>query len=380
MATKEKTNQRVAVGLSGGIDSSVAAYLLKRQGFEVIGLTMQTWDGSVPLKPSGRPGCFGPGEEDDLKAAGEIARRLDIKHHVVSLSAEYKAEVLEYFRKEYLAGRTPNPCVRCNRQVKFGLLLERARAKGIVFDRFATGHYARVAFDEGRGRHVLMRGADAKKDQSYFLSHLSQEQLGQLIFPLGDLRKEEVRRIATDLGWTDLLDKPESQDFIECDSYDALFAPEDVKPGPIVDDQGRVVGEHSGIIHYTVGQRRGLKLGGNPQPVYVTGVSGKDNTVHVGPKEQLYGSRLLATNLNWIALPRAPALPIRASVKVRQQHPPAAALLMRVERDNQPAVEVLFDEPQLAITPGQTAVFYEGDLVLGAGTIEGCLEQKSPLE
>lgn len=362
-------HQKVAVGLSGGIDSSVAAYLLQQQGFEVIGLTMQTWDGSVPLKPSGRPGCFGPGEEHDIEAARQIAGRLGIEHHVICLAAEYKAEVLEYFRKEYLAGRTPNPCVRCNRQVKFGLLLDRARAHGIAFDRFATGHYARVAHDEGRGRHVLMRGVDPKKDQSYFLSHLGQEQLAQLIFPLGQKQKDEVRQIATELGWSDLLDKPESQDFIECDSYEALFAPEDVRPGPILDTEGRVVGEHSGIIHYTVGQRRGLKLGGSPHPLYVTGVSGADNSVRVGGKEQLYGDRLVATDLNWIALAEPPTSPLAALAKVRQQHQPAAAQLTSLQIEGQPAMEVVFREPQLAITPGQTVVFYDGEVVLGAGTI-----------
>ena len=371
MTAKGTVTKTVAVGMSGGIDSSVAAHLLQQQGYKVVGLTMQTWDGTVPLKPSGRPGCFGPGEDQDIEAARQVAGRLGIEHHVVNLAAEYKAEVLEYFRTEYLAGRTPNPCVRCNRQVKFGLLLERARAHGIAFEQFATGHYARVAYDEGRGRHLLMRGVDPKKDQSYFLSHLGQGQLAQLLFPLGGMQKDEVRRIATDLGWTDLLDKPESQDFIECDSYEALFRPEDARPGPILDAEGRVVGQHEGIIHYTVGQRRGLKLGGSPHPLYVTGVSGADNSVRVGGKESLYGDTLIATNLNWIALAGPPASPLTALVKVRQQHQPAAARLTSVRADGQPAVEVIFQEPQMAITPGQAVVFYEGDVVLGAGTIGG---------
>lgn len=369
MSDSKAERKTVAVGLSGGIDSSVAAYLLQQQGHEVIGLTMQTWDGTVPLKASGRAGCFGPGEHEDIAAAARIAEQLGIAHHVIPLAAEYKAEVLEYFRREYLAGRTPNPCVRCNQRVKFGFLLERARSHGVRFDRFATGHYARVGFDAGRGRYLLMRGKDARKDQSYFLSHLGQAQLGQLVFPLGELAKDEVRAIAAARGWGHLLDRPESQDFIECDSYDALFDPKEARPGPIVDAEGKVVGTHSGIIHYTVGQRRGLRIGGSPHPLYVTAVSGEQNTVRVGGKEHLYRDRLIARDINWIALDAPPAGPLRAMVKVRQQHPAAAAELRTVEEQGPSAVEVVFDAPQLAITPGQTAVFYDGETVLGAGVI-----------
>ncbi len=345
-------HKTVAIGMSGGVDSSVAACLLKQQGYTVIGLTMQTWDGSVPLPASDRPGCYGPGEAQDIEAARSVAERLGIPHHVVCLASEYKAEVLEYFRQEYLAGRTPNPCVRCNRQVKFGLLLDRAHSHGIRFDLFATGHYARVAYDPQRSRHLLMRGRDARKDQSYFLSHLQQAQLGQLLFPLGEMDKDQVRRIAADLGWTDLLDKPESQDFIECDSYGVLFAPEDARPGPIVDAAGNVLGEHEGIIHYTVGQRRGLKIGGQPRPLYVTAVSGKDNSVRVGEKESLLSSRLVATNLNWIALAGPPAEPVAVMAKVRQQHRPAPATLRTCQVEGQPAVEVVFDQPQSGDHPG----------------------------
>jgi tRNA-specific 2-thiouridylase len=369
MTSKQTSKKRVAVGMSGGVDSSVAAYLLQQQGYDAVGLTMQTWDGTVALPASSKPGCFGPGEAQDIEAARSVAARLGIPHHVVSLASEYKAEVLGYFRKEYLAGRTPNPCVRCNRQVKFGLLLERARAAGIEFDLFATGHYARVAYDAARERYLLMRGRDPRKDQSYFLSHLGQGQLSQLVFPLGEMDKDEVKRIASQLGWADLLDKPESQDFIECDSYGVLFEPEDARPGPIVDAEGNVVGQHEGIIHYTVGQRRGLRIGGQARPLYVTGVSGKDNSVRVGERESLFSARLIATNVNWIALAGPPGEPVEATAKVRQQHRAAPAKLMACEVDGQPAVEIVFQEPQMAITPGQTVAFYDGDVVLGAGTI-----------
>lgn len=370
-AIRTSATLTVAVGMSGGIDSSVAAHLLKQQGCRVIGLTMRTWDGSVPMPASDRPGCFGPGEAQDIEAARDIAARLGIPLHVIDLAEEYKAEVLEYFRQEYLAGRTPNPCVRCNRQVKFGLLLERARRAGCAFDRFATGHYARVAFDPHRRRHVLMRGRDPRKDQSYFLSHLDQAQLAQLLFPLGEMDKDQVRRIAADLGWTDLLGKPESQDFIESDSYGVLFRPEDARPGPILDAEGRVVGEHEGIIRYTVGQRRGLRIGGQPEPLYVTGLSGPDNAVRVGRRENLLRGRLIATNLNWIALPGPPTEPLSVMAKVRQQHHPAPARLSAIEVDGRPGAEVTFQEPQMAITPGQTVAFYDHDTVLAAGTIVG---------
>lgn len=390
MTTEPTSNRIVAVGLSGGIDSSVAAHLLAQQGYQVIGLTMQTWDGSIPLTGSGHAGCYGPGEAEDIESARKIAAQLGIPHFVIPLADEYKAEVLEYFRQEYLAGRTPNPCVRCNHRIKFGLLLERARAHGVQFDLFATGHYARVSHDAATGRHLLLRGRDARKDQSYFLSHLTQEQLARLVLPLGDLNKDDVRKIAADLGWQHLLDKPESQDFIECDSYGVLFRQGDAKPGPIVNEQGQEIGRHEGIIHYTVGQRRGLRIGGSPHPLYVTAVNSQDNTVRVGGKEHLYGNRLLARDVNWIAFDVPPSESLRAMVKVRQQHQAAAATLRMIEQmshaagpdaqsprsgdpdtnqDQRTAVEVTFDVPQLAITPGQTAVFYDGDTVLGAGTI-----------
>lgn len=359
----------VAVGLSGGVDSSVTAYLLQREGYRVIGLTMQIWDGTLPLADEGRSGCYGPGEARDIAAASSLAERLGIPHHVVSLAPEYASEVLDYFRSEYTAGRTPNPCVRCNRSMKFGLLLDRARAQGVVFDVFATGHYARVEQDPASGRQVLLRAVDRAKDQTYFLSRLSQDQLRQVRFPLGQLTKPEVKAIAREIGWADVADKPESQNFIESKNYGVLFGDREQLPGPMVDTRGKVLGQHRGIVHYTVGQRKGLGLGGTADPVYVIRIDACSNTVVVGPHDELFLNGLVATDLNWIGLSAGPETPLPIQAKIRQQHQEAEASL-RLLPGQPSTAEVVFAEPQMSITPGQTVVFYDQDRVLGSGIIE----------
>ncbi|MGD9782512.1 MAG: tRNA 2-thiouridine(34) synthase MnmA [Kiritimatiellia bacterium] len=360
----------VAVGLSGGVDSAVAAWLLKRDGWRVVGLTMSIWDGSVPIPDKGLSGCFGPGETRDLEAAKEVAARIGIEHRVVPLAEEYKKNVLSYFRAEYLAGRTPNPCVRCNQRMKFGLLLEQARAQGVDFDKFATGHYARVRFDEASGRWQLLRGKDNGKDQSYFLSRLRQEQLAGLLFPLGDLSKGEVKEIARNLGWGDLAEKDESQDFIECEDYSVLFKPGDAEPGDFVARGGQVLGRHRGIIHYTIGQRKGLELGGGGMPLYVLEIDAGRNRVVVGPREELYSRELAAGDLNWVALAGPPEKPLRVSVQIRQRHRAA----MATASAEGGRLMAAFDEPQLSVTPGQVAVAYEDDVVLASGVIEKSLQ------
>ena len=362
---EEKTS--VAIGLSGGVDSSVAAWLLKRDGWRVTGLTMSIWDGTVPIPDIGLSGCFGPGEVRDLEAAREIAARIGIEHRVVPLAQEYRGTVLDYFRDEYLAGRTPNPCVRCNQRMKFGFLLEQARAQGVAFDKFATGHYARVRFDAASGRWQLRRGRDETKDQSYFLSRLRQEQLSGLVFPLGDLRKDEVKEIARGLGWTDLAAKDESQDFIECEDYAVLFRKGDAQPGDFVTRAGKVVGRHRGIIHYTIGQRKGLELGGGGTPLYVLEIDAAHNRVVVGGREELYSPELVAADLNWVAWAGPPEGPVPAEVQIRQRHRAAAATVSAAP-DGRLRAE--FTEPQLSVTPGQIAVFYQGDVVLASGVIE----------
>lgn len=363
-ANKERS---IAVGLSGGVDSSVAAYLLKKQGYNVVGLTMQIWDGSLPLLDEGLSGCYGPGEPRDIAAAKTLADRLGISHHVVSLAPEYHTEVLDYFRAEYRAGRTPNPCVRCNRSMKFGLLLDRARSLGIAFDSFATGHYARITQDATSGRWQLRRATDQAKDQTYFLSHLSQTQLSQVLFPLGGMTKPEVKAIAREIGWADVADKQESQNFIESKDYGVLFGEQEQKPGPIVTTSGKVLGQHRGIIHYTIGQRKGLGIGGTTDPLYVIRIDACANTVVVGAYAELFSSQLIARDLNWIGLPSAPAQPMRVQAKIRQQHREAPATIRAIPATD--TLEAIFDEPQMSITPGQIVVLYADDLVLGSGTI-----------
>ena len=360
-----KRKSKIAVGMSGGVDSSIVAYLLKQEGHEVCGITMQIWDGSLPLKDEGWSGCYGPGEARDIESAAAVCERLGIKHHIVSLASEYRTQVLEYFRSEYLRGRTPNPCVRCNQNVKFGFLLERAGVQGVDFEYFATGHYARVSYDSKSARFLLRRGLDSAKDQSYFLSFLRQEQLQRVLFPLGELAKEQVKALAREIGWEDLAAKRESQDFIEAKNYSVLFKPEDVKPGPIVTERGERIGTHQGIINYTVGQRKGL-LGGAAEPMYVVAVDGQSNTVKVGSNSALMAARLRAEQLNWIPF-LVPTIPLPIQAKIRQQHQAAPATVAEVLENGSAWIE--FSEPQRAITPGQVAVMYQGDLVLGGGII-----------
>ncbi len=369
MAHQGQAPRRVAVGLSGGVDSTLAAALLLRQGCEVVGLTMQTWDGPPPAAGAPpRSGCYGAGSEKSLELARAMAARLGIRHQVIPLASEFRAEVLGYFRHEYLAGRTPNPCVVCNRRLKFGLLLEKARAAGIDFSFFATGHYARVEHPPAPARGRLLRGRDRAKDQSYFLAQLSQEQLRQALFPLGALEKGEVRALARELGFADAAAQRESQDFFRGTDYAELFGEDESAAGPIVDRAGRVLGRHRGLVRYTIGQRRGLGLGGAAAPLYVTAIDGRANALVVGPREDLFKDRLLATDLNWIAID-PPREPLRAQVRIRQQHREAEATLLPAGSAEAPAVEVRFDRPQMAIASGQAAVFYQDDLVLGGGII-----------
>lgn len=356
--------KRVAVGLSGGVDSSLAAALLVRAGAIVNGLTMKIWrEGAVPVAPGDGDACYGPGEEEDVAACESLCLSLGIPYRAIDLSAEYEARVLDYFKAEYRAGRTPNPCVRCNRDMKFGFLLERAREEGAEFDFFATGHYARV---EPRGGVPHLRVAvDTAKDQTYFIHRLSPEVLSRVVFPLGGLTKARARELAREFGLA-AADKPESQDFIS-GGHAALF--DDETPGDIVDGTGRVIGRHRGLAHYTIGQRRGIGVSAGPEPAYVTELDAANNRVIVSGDASLFAGGLVGLEA-FLADPASPAGSFEAFVRIRQNQTPAPA---RVTVDGERA-RVEFSSPQRAVAPGQSAVFYDADgFVLGGCVIERAL-------
>lgn len=357
--------KRVLVAMSGGVDSSVAAFLLKKEGYEVIGATMRIWKGD---EGRGHPdGCCGVAHVEDAR---RVAQQLEIPFYVLNLAEAFEREVIDYFCEEYGRGRTPNPCILCNERVKFGSLLERAKALGA--DYLATGHYAQVVFDPSSKRFLLKRGVDRRKDQAYVLFSLSQEQLRHCLFPLGPYRKEEVRGIAETLGLR-VFDKPESQEicFIQERSYHSFVEGRRkvaIEPGPIVDKDGRVLGRHRGIPFYTVGQRRGLRLA-RGVPLYVVAIDPGRNVVVVGEKQEVFRDTFVVDRVNWIAHEEVPPS-CRAWVKIRYNHPGGEAMLFR-QADG--TLKVQFKEPQKAITPGQASVFYDGETVLGGGWIEGVL-------
>jgi tRNA-specific 2-thiouridylase len=351
----------IAVGLSGGVDSSVAALLLRDAGHDVTGLMMKLWS-EPPSVGARRSACYGPDEEQDIQAAREVCARLGIPFQLLDCSEGYEDLVLRYFREEYSAGRTPNPCVRCNALVKFGLLPDAARRSGVVFDRFATGHYARVEFDGTSGRHLLKRAVDPRKDQSYFLYRLSQEQLSITLFPLGGYLKSRVREMAREAGLP-VHDHPESQDFYGGDWGDLVCRPE--AEGEIVDGRGNVIGRHAGTWNYTIGQRKGLGIA-SPVPLYVIAIDAERNRLVVGPESETYRQCCVVADCAWIAVESLPGL-MDVQVKIRSASPPARS---RISPLNKNRVLVEFETPLSAVTPGQSAVFYEDDVVVGGGIIQ----------
>ncbi|MGE3579059.1 MAG: tRNA 2-thiouridine(34) synthase MnmA [Vicinamibacterales bacterium] len=355
------TAGRVVVAMSGGVDSSVAAALLKAQGHDVVGISMQLYDQSGA---HGRVGsCC---TLDDLHDARRVAATIGIPHYILNLEQRFEETVVRNFVGEYAAGRTPLPCAHCNSDLKFSTLVD--RAAGFDAAVVATGHYARVG-RRADGRWLLRRGADPDKDQSYFLFALTQAQLAQALFPVGDLSKADVRATAQALG-LGVADKPDSQEicFVPSGDYAAFVetrAPEAATEGPIVDTAGRQLGTHGGIHRFTVGQRKGLGLSG-PAPLYVLKLEPASGTVVVGDRTALDQTGLTASGVNWISMESPTGwTPVTAQIRHRHRAAPA-----RVRAAGEGRAELAFDEPQAAITPGQAVVFYDGDVVVGGGWID----------
>jgi tRNA-specific 2-thiouridylase len=352
---------RVVVAMSGGVDSSVAASLLAEAGHEVIGLSMQLYDQRDPTQSFGS--CC---SLDDLYDARKVAAVIGMPHYILNFEERFRQTVVANFVGEYAAGRTPIPCVHCNADLKFATLAE--RAAGFDAAAVATGHYACVRYDEDRRSYRLERGADPAKDQSYFLFSLTQAQLAHALFPVGHLTKAEVRRYAAEKGLP-VAEKPDSHEICFVPDGDAAGfverrLDEGPQPGAVVDSSGRTLGAHGGIHRFTVGQRKGLGLT-TGTPMYVLRLEPQESRVVVGPREELGRAAFTATDVNWIAGP-TPDTPVRATVRIRHRHQDAPATITPTGPD---AVHVRFDSPQVAVTPGQAAVFYAGAEVLGGGWI-----------
>jgi tRNA-specific 2-thiouridylase len=355
---------RIVVAMSGGVDSSVAAALLAEQGHDVIGLSMQLYDATDGERTFGS--CC---SIDDLHDARRVASALNIPHYIVNFERQFDEHVVSNFVGEYAAGRTPLPCAHCNSDLKFATLADRAGAFGA--DAVATGHYARVERDERSGRYLLKRAVDPAKDQAYFLFSLTQAQLGRAVFPVGNRQKDAVREYARTRRLP-VAEKPDSQEicFIPDHDYAAFVGdrlPGATPEGNIVDERGRVLGRHAGIHRFTVGQRKGLGLSANQSgaPMYVLELRPADRQVIVGPKAALERATLTASGVNWIAA--EPDRPLRVTAQIRHRHTPAPATARPLPGSR---AEVVFDAPQIAITPGQAVVFYDGDVVVGGGWID----------
>jgi tRNA-specific 2-thiouridylase len=360
-------DKTVLVGLSGGVDSSVAAYILQQEGYKVIGVTMAIWDGKkLPVSSGGKHACYGPDEEEEIREAREVAEILKIPYEVFNCSGEYKKAVLDYFRNEYYAGRTPNPCIQCNQHIKFGLLPAMAEKQGFVYDFFATGHYARVEQDASTGRYLLKKGVDPKKDQTYFIYRLTQQQLAKAMLPIGSYTKTKIKEIAKGAGLP-VFDKEESQDFYS-GNYKDLLEHEPLA-GNIVHTSGKVLGTHQGIWNYTIGQRKGMGIAWS-EPLYVVRIEKETNTVVVGTRENTFNTSFLANDLNWIGLEGLKG-PMDVSIKIRSAQKGKDALIEPCEDG---VVKATFFHPNDSITPGQSAVFYNGDVVLGGGVIKCVIE------
>lgn len=352
--------EKIIVGLSGGVDSSVAAYLLKEQGYEVIGITM------VNFREQDLPAGQMSSSENIVRDAGKVAAFLGIEHQVVDFCTEFQEQVIDYFAKEYLAGRTPNPCVICNRKIKWKAMMEMAEKLGAEW--IATGHYAQIV-QLANGRYTVKCSVNEKKDQTYALCHLTQEQLKRTKMPLGTYRKDEIRKIAAESG-IPVADKPDSMEICFIPDHDyANFIKKhtgiELPEGNYVNQAGEILGRHKGIIHYTVGQRKGLNLAMG-HPVFVSEIRPETNEVVIGEQEDIFSDRLECSSLNAMAVPEFTS-GMEVTAKIRHHHKGAPAVLEVIGQDR---LLVTFKEPQRAITPGQAVVFYQDHYVAGGGLID----------
>lgn len=356
-----QSKKKVVVGMSGGVDSSVTAYLLKEQGYDVIGMTMQIWQEGAPEDNDG--GCCGLSAVDDAR---RVCQKLDIPHYVINFRNDFRKHVIDYFLDEYQNARTPNPCIACNRYVKWESMLQKALQIGA--DYIATGHYARVVKDEETGRYSLRQSKTLAKDQTYALYNLTQHQLEHTLMPLGDYTKDEVRAIAKEIGLA-VATKPDSQEicFVPDNDYAKYIEEETGKKMPsgnFVDKSGKVVGKHKGIIHYTIGQRKGLGLSLG-KPAFVTKIDSKTNTVSIGDNDDLFSTTVRANKLNFMPFDQLEG-ELKCLGKIRYSQKAEPCTIKMVDED---LVVCEFENKQRAITPGQAVVFYDGELLIGGGTI-----------
>lgn len=353
---------KVVIGMSGGVDSSVAAYLLKEQGYDTVGVTMQIWQDEATEIIEENGGCCGLSAVDDAR---RVANDIGIPYYVMNFKKEFQENVIDYFIEDYLHGRTPNPCIACNRYVKWEALLKRSMDIGA--DYIATGHYARVVKLDN-GRYALKKSATLAKDQTYALYNLSQYQLAHTLMPVGEYNKDEIREIATKINLK-VANKPDSQDicFVADGDYAGFVEKsidKEIKPGNFVDMAGNVIGKHKGIIHYTIGQRKGLNLAMG-HPVFVVDIRPDTNEVVIGENSDVFSQGLVANKVNFMPFDKLKDT-MEVTAKVRYSHPGSPCKIKMIDEDT---VECIFEEKQRAVTPGQAVVFYDGDLVVGGATI-----------
>lgn len=355
---------RVMLGMSGGVDSSVAAAVLKEQGYEVVGVTMQIWPDMQEEVRQTQGGCCSLSAVDDAR---RVADKLGINYYVLNFKDVFQEKVIDYFTEEYLKGRTPNPCIACNRFVKFETMLMKAVSMGM--DYIATGHYARIMYDNPTGRYLLKKSATDQKDQTYALYTMTQEQLSRTLFPIGEFEKDQVRAMARELELS-VASKPDSQEicFVDDNNYGRYISENtntEIKEGYFVDTQGNRLGMHKGIIHYTVGQRKGLGITFG-KPMFVVTINPESNTVVLGNADEVFSSSLTASDLNFISINELND-DMRVKAKIRYSAREASATISPLPDKK---AKVVFDEPQRAITPGQSIVFYDEDTVIGGGVID----------